>query len=1188
MRKNFYFNVMGNMMMRRSLKNNTLKRVASMGAKCMAALMLVLSTQSLKSQITIPAGSYVIDMGVNTSLKPNGLRPYGMIHELVKFYSVPVIWVVRENKLKDAVDYTIEGNAYKGGLFIIPGNYITPTVTSAINDWKAATSTTSSNSYTRGLVTARALASSYTFSGALVDTIKSAPKWTLDATNGAIAQGFLINAGIPSSAYNWVLPSQLGSCNDIFVMPHADPKWSTHGALYDWNLTNKGAIWLGCHAGSALENMYNPSDTSKQTNFLSKKTNIAGTGITLPVSGSTSYSQNSLVLYGAHSGGTVPYNTNTEISSPQTGTYAKPDDWVSQFIGVTDAAHQNGSEQIYLPVLGQGWRPTTKIITYDATQSNVPTNSPGAAVVIAYGPGLGDANRGSVMLEAGHSINKGTDGDVPAQRAFFNWSFQSSKAKAVSVSGTLGGLPASGRISTAISLSISASSQVEASSGLSYSWACIKKSDGTSAGTFSVNNSTSASTTVFTPKSVVDVTDVIFKVAVTDPCGRTTTGTYEAKTVPASRNPVANTDVGSIGAACYSPGITTTVNVLDNDTDADNDINTTSVALVNPSNASATGTTFTVSEGTWFTNGTTVNFTPAANFFGSATISYTVSDLTGGTSTSTVTVGVGAADANGCYPGSTWGVGTETGASAQTNTSITNPDNAKDVPDYDPSDNTTYAEINTNSDILTLDFGALISPSTYDSVAVYFASASQGTSTTIKVEYSTDNISFTSFGTKATSDNDPITEVRYRVPSGGFQYIKITRSSGSVNLWVDAVTIEDWTCVSSIPTAKNDDFAAKEDIPVTFSPLFNDDNPGNLPLKLTIVSQPTHGKVSINTDNTVTYLNEIDYSGTDNFSYKICDTNGSCSTASVTITIENDGSGAGTYLPLSTTETTLTIQGTTSNMIDSYIRKDKTTTNNGNTTSFEIGKKNERRGLFLFNNTNFSTIPTSAVITSAQFSIYRSGGDDISLNLSAHRITQSWTENSVTWNSRDGSNNWTTAGVSIESAPYASITASKDNGYKSFDLTTLVSKWIAGTYTNHGILVKQNSSPLVDKRHQFQQSEGTAAQTPKLVIKYLTVESSSSPIPNRAPLAMPDEYSISTNNALTITSALSNDNDADGNTMSITAVSRVNASKGTVSLSGNEITYTPNNSASVPRTDTLLYTISDGTSTDQAYIYILG
>ncbi len=239
-----------------------MKRVLS------ACLLLIaaLCTSDVGAQITIPAGSYVVNMGVNTAVKPAGLRPYGLVHELVRYYNVPVLWVVRSGKAKDAVDYTIEGASYKGGMFIIPGQYVTATVANVISGWTSGTPV-SPNGYTRGLVSTGTLTASYTFSGAQYDTIKAVPLWTLDAQNGKIAQGFLTNAGIPASAYNYMAPSQLTSCSDIFVMPHADPKWATHGNLIDWNLTYKGAIWTGCHAGSAMENMYNPSNTSEQANF---------------------------------------------------------------------------------------------------------------------------------------------------------------------------------------------------------------------------------------------------------------------------------------------------------------------------------------------------------------------------------------------------------------------------------------------------------------------------------------------------------------------------------------------------------------------------------------------------------------------------------------------------------------------------------------------------------------------------------------------------------------------------------------------------------------------------------------------------------------------------------------------------------------------------------------------------------
>ncbi|MEZ5006693.1 MAG: hypothetical protein R2753_00940 [Chitinophagales bacterium] len=65
----------------------------------------------------------------------------------------------------------------------------------------------------------------------------------------------------PSSAYNWLTPAELGCCNDVFVMPHADPTWEDHSNLMNWNdsYTNggcEGTIWAACHAVSCLRKSF--------------------------------------------------------------------------------------------------------------------------------------------------------------------------------------------------------------------------------------------------------------------------------------------------------------------------------------------------------------------------------------------------------------------------------------------------------------------------------------------------------------------------------------------------------------------------------------------------------------------------------------------------------------------------------------------------------------------------------------------------------------------------------------------------------------------------------------------------------------------------------------------------------------------------------------------------------------------
>ncbi len=1149
-------------------KMNTAKKIRLAMLKTITVAMIsFLSVIVTKAQTTetFVAGSYIVNMGNHTNVVATDisheLKPFGMVYDLLKNYNVPIFVVINPSKSKDGVDFTYNGVSYKGGTFVIDKKYISSSVATRIAYWN-----------TQGVL------GNYTNSSLTLNTTlkySSVPTWTLDAQNGAIAIGFFSNAGIPSTAYNYLAPAQLGACSDIFVMPHADPTWATHGNLLNWNLQYKGAIWLGCHAGSALENMYNPANTSQQTNFLTTKATSSGTGIILPSSGSTSYAQNSLILWGSHSNATIPYNTLT--GTVTSGTLATAADPVAQFIGITDAAHLNGSEQVYLPVLGQGWRPSTKIITYDPSQANVPTNSAGPAVIMAYGKGFGDNNRGYVMMEAGHSINKGTAGDVAAQRAFFNWSFLSTGDKASIKIDSISGIPADRNLSSTQNYNIRANYALQSGvSNITFTWTCVRTDNGATFGSFVPNSTTSSFATTFIPQSVTNPVNVVITLKMTDACGRQTFESVPVTIKPGNRAPVANPDNESIPADCYTEGVSKTIEVLSNDSDPDNDpITVTSVSGNN---------------GTWTTNGTTVTFTPDPNFFGTATATYTVCDNHAACSSSTISVGVGTADIHGCFPGSVFDVASSAYPTSQTNTSVSTGNNALSEQDYDPTDNTTYAILDNNSDVLTLNFGSIQSSSNFDSVVVYLASQNDGSSVTANFSYSTNGSSYTSLGSFSTSSNDLIDDAHFKIPASGMQYLKIQRTSGSSQLWIDAVRVENWGCVAAVVNANEDEVTCSEDISTDIDVIANDDNPGDLPLHLKVIANPKHGLVSVNTDNTITYVSTGNYpsgsDGSDSITYQICNDLGYCSSGKVYFTITDDGCGNGQYKSLnSVSNTTLTIQGSTSNMIDSYIKKDRTSENKGSDAKLELGKKtsSERRDLFQFNTIN--TIPSNAVIQSAIFSIYKEGGDNYNLNLAVYRLTQSWTESGVTWDKRDGSNSWTTSGGTFSSTPIASVATTYANGYKDFNVKSLVQSWVSGTYSNYGMIVKQpNPSNETDKKYYITSSEGTSNQTPKLVITY-SVPGICSNIPNRAPFANPDDSSSVVGKTIDINS-LVNDADPDVNSISITAASCNSTSTGSVSIINNKIRYTPNGNRSLPRTDTLIYTISDGTLTDQAYVFI--
>jgi gliding motility-associated-like protein len=57
-------------------------------------------------------------------------------------------------------------------------------------------------------------------------------------------------------------------------------------------------------------------------------------------------------------------------------------------------------------------------------------------------------------------------------------------------------------------------------------------------------------------------------------------------------------------------------------------------------------------------------------------------------------------------------------------------------------------------------------------------------------------------------------------------------------------------------------------------------------LIVTISIDPLHGAVVVNGDNTITYAPDPGYSGTDVFTYRVCDADGDCASATVSITIK--------------------------------------------------------------------------------------------------------------------------------------------------------------------------------------------------------------------------------------------------------------------------------------------------------------
>jgi large repetitive protein len=547
-----------------------------------AVLALVVRPQNSNASTptTISAGAYIIDMGAPQTVA-TGLKPYGMVYDLIVNQKIPVTWTINDAKVKDGIDFTFNGKDYRGGPFIIPQEYAAAAA-ATVAKWRAL-----------GVIVDGPTAAGLT--APVFGVLTSWPRVVLDTGKGSLAEPYYANAGIPTTSYRFALPSALTACDDLYVMPHADPAWGTHANMRNFN-NGGGFIWAACHAVSVLENLDDPADvgTAPDLNFLST------TG---------------LVPFGSHADGTPPYSYTATGSDP-----------IMQFLGVLDSAQQNGSEQIYLPALGGAWRPTTNVLGFDPTQANVPANSPGPAASLVYGRGYGTPSNGLVMYEAGHSLENGTIPErVAAERAFFNLHLMAGLERSPKATATV-----ASDIGTGATVPISAS-VTGGTAAYTYQWTS------SCGGTFA---SSTAAATNFTAPTVSVATPCILRVTVTDSCGRITFAAAPTTVQPAADLRIAKTD--SPDPVQAGTTLTYTLAVAN---DGPSTANAVSVSDTLPS-----GVTFLTATGTGWTCAQTAGVVtctrPTLAVGAAPPITITVRPTGGGTITNTATVGSATLDPN--------------------------------------------------------------------------------------------------------------------------------------------------------------------------------------------------------------------------------------------------------------------------------------------------------------------------------------------------------------------------------------------------------------------------------------------------------------------------------------------------------------------------------------------------------------
>ncbi|MEB4591630.1 Ig-like domain-containing protein [Candidatus Thiothrix sp. Deng01] len=312
---------------------------------------------------------------------------------------------------------------------------------------------------------------------------------------------------------------------------------------------------------------------------------------------------------------------------------------------------------------------------------------------------------------------------------------------------------------------------------------------------------------VYTPVAGFTGTDT-FTYVVADPAGNQSTATVTITVnAPTSNAPVANNDTSTT-----TSGTPVTVDVLANDTDPNGD--TLSVSSFGQGG-----------HGTVTQSGNNLVYTPAADFSGTDTFTYTVTDPAGHTATGTVTVIVNPA--------------------GNPNAPVANSDSAATTSGSPVAVDVLANDTDPNGDTLSISA---------------FGQGSHGT-----VTQDGNNLVYTPADGFVGEDTFTYTVTD---PAGN-------TATGTVHVQVAA---------GANMSASNDTYTLEANSSATALGILANDTVPAEGVTISIVTAPSHGSVEV-VGNHVEYTPDADYVGSDSFTYQVTDSTGASASASVELTI---------------------------------------------------------------------------------------------------------------------------------------------------------------------------------------------------------------------------------------------------------------------------------------------------------------
>ncbi len=597
--------------------------------------------------------------------------------------------------------------------------------------------------------------------------------------------------------------------------------------------------------------------------------------------------------------------------------------------------------------------------------------------------------------------------------------------------------------------------------------------DGPTNGTLTLNTD---GTFTFTPTADFNGTDS-FTYTATDGTATSNTATVSITVTPVNDAPVANNDSYSIGEDS-----TLTGNVMSNDTDVDGDT-VTATLLDGPAHGA-----LTLNPDGSFT------YTPTADYTGIDSFSYRTSDGSATSNTALVTIAVTAVN---------------------------------DAPVAVDDSFTTNEDTQVSGNVLTND-----------------TDADGNTLTATLVDGPTN-------GTLTLNADGTFTYTPTANYNGTDSF---TYAAGDGTLTDNALVTISITSVNDTPVAAGDGFNINEDSILTGSVLSNDTDADGNTLTATLVTGPTHGTLTLNTDGTFTYTPTTNYNGTDSFTYTASDGTATSNTATVSITINavNDAPVA-----VSNSYTTNEDTQLTGNVLTNDTDAD------GNTLTATLVTGPTHGTLTLNTDGTFTYTPTANYTGSDVFT-YKANDGTVNSNTAVVSITVTAVNDTpVAVNDTYSTN---------EESPLNGNVLSNDTDADGNPLTAT----LANGPTNGTLSLNPDGTFTYTPTTNFNgtdsftytATDGTATSNTA------TVSITVNPV-NDAPVATNDSFT--TNEDVQLAgNVLSNDTDIDGDTLTATVVA--GPTHGTLALNTDgTFTYTP--TTNYNGTDSFTYTATDGTIT---------